>query len=236
VNLKPRSGVVAGVDGCPGGWVVATSGPDDGPVTLRVVTHISEVLLAAPLPDVVAVDIPIGLPDAGPRECDLEARTRLGRPRSSSVFPAPIRPALSATTYREACDIRYRIEGKRYSQQTWQIFGKIREVDRLMTADPSARRIIREAHPELCFRELAGGKPMAHSKKTAEGRRERYELLAGYFGARMPATRLAGASADDILDALVELWSAGRIAAGVAERIPSSVPTDSKGLPMGIWF
>ena len=52
---------------------------------------------------VVGVDVPIGLSDGKPRQCDIEARAVLRAPRASSVFPPPIRSALSAKTREEAC-------------------------------------------------------------------------------------------------------------------------------------
>jgi predicted RNase H-like nuclease len=62
---------LAGVDGCPGGWVAAFVRPvsDDG--ALAVFTRFADVLAAAQRPAIVAVDIPIGLPErasAGGRE------------------------------------------------------------------------------------------------------------------------------------------------------------------------
>ena len=40
----------------------------------------------------LAIDIPIGIPEAGARPADREARALLG-PRRNSVFPAPVRAA-----------------------------------------------------------------------------------------------------------------------------------------------
>ncbi len=67
--------------------------------------------------EVIAIDIPIGLPETGPRECDVLARRLLGRARASSVFPAPIRAVLGAKDYQQACAIRHKIEGKKMSKQ-----------------------------------------------------------------------------------------------------------------------
>jgi hypothetical protein len=58
--------------------------------------------------DIVAVDIPIGLNEeyeAGGRFCDREARKCL-RGRASSVFPAPVRPVLAASSSRERPESR----------------------------------------------------------------------------------------------------------------------------------
>jgi predicted RNase H-like nuclease len=234
VAAQTATSVVAGVDGCPGGWIVATS-DQGGSLTLRVVGAFAEVLLAAPRPDVVAVDIPIGLPDLGARACDVEARRLLGA-RRSSVFPAPIRPALSARSYDEACEKRFRIERKRYSLQTWYILAKIRQVDNLLAADPRLQDTVREAHPELCFRALAGGTPMAYGKKTRAGQIERRELLSKHFGPGLCVLDLSGASSDDVLDALAALWTAERLASGKAERIPDRTEVDRVGLRMEMWF
>ena len=80
-----------GLDGCKGGWVGALLSPG-GAVSWHFLADLRAGLALGA--DVVAVDIPIGLPDAGPRRCDQLARARLG-PRGSSVFPAPVRAALA---------------------------------------------------------------------------------------------------------------------------------------------
>ena len=53
-----------------------------------------ELFAQIPAPAVFSIDIPIGLTDSGPRQCDIQARRLLGARRGTSVFPAPIRPAL----------------------------------------------------------------------------------------------------------------------------------------------
>jgi predicted RNase H-like nuclease len=50
---------------------------------------------------VLGIDIPIGLPESGPRLADALARQVLGS-RASSVFSTPIRAALEAEPYAEA--------------------------------------------------------------------------------------------------------------------------------------
>ena len=86
---------VAGVDGVPGGWVVARVA--GGQVTWSVVGSAADVLAATGGCAAVGVDIPLGLPTgAAPRACDVACARRLGRARSS-VFPAPPRPVLAAT-------------------------------------------------------------------------------------------------------------------------------------------
>jgi predicted RNase H-like nuclease len=108
--------IVAGIDGCPKGWLCLTKDLATGKVQARIFKGIEHLLSLKPRPDLVMIDVPIGLTDAGPRACDLEARAKLRPPRSSSVFPAPIRPTLSATTYEDACRIGMRTEGRKLSR------------------------------------------------------------------------------------------------------------------------
>ena len=109
---------VVGVDGCTGGWIVA-SRDAGGAISVRRVDAF-EALFEAPRPEVVAVDVPIGLPQRGPRDCDVEARRLLGA-RRSSVFPAPIRGVLAAASHAEASRARRQVEEKGLSVQAWAI-------------------------------------------------------------------------------------------------------------------
>src|SRR5262249_61929142 len=85
----------AGVDGCRGGWVVAFARRQSGELRVRVVPRFADVLAAPEAPAVIAVDIPIGLPETGGREADRIARSFVGM-RRSSVFPVPSRRAVYA--------------------------------------------------------------------------------------------------------------------------------------------
>lgn len=193
--------IVAGVDGCRGGWTVALANLDEL-VDLRVVPTFAEVLALRAA--AVAVDMPIGLPDVGPRACDVEARRRLG-PRRSSVFPAPVRRMLDAGTCEEAKAIGG------LPRQTYHLLAKIREVDALMT--PRQQRTIVEAHPELCFARLLG-EPCRAPKRTPQGRAER-QIVASIAIDRPPP----GAAWDDVLDACALVETARRLATGTVERL-----------------
>src|SRR5437879_2446890 len=103
-----------GVDGCRGGWVCVTRLGHGAPQIL-VVDCFASVLDRWP-DAVIAVDMPIGLPRAGSRACDGLARSRLGR-RRSSVFPAPVRPALHARTNAEASALHRAVDGRGVSAQ-----------------------------------------------------------------------------------------------------------------------
>jgi predicted RNase H-like nuclease len=231
---------VGGLDGCRGGWVLATvpargslSAP--GSTEVMVVGNLGGALatfgngLAA-----VAVDIPIGLAACGPRACDVEARHRLG-PRRNSVFPAPARGVLATTTYEEACAVSRQLSGKGLSKQLYNILARIREVDDLLSPSPCRQQRLFEACPELSFALMAGGVPMRHSKRTAEGRGERLSALraSGFMDlTTTTAAPPAGAARDDVLDALALAWTARRQVAGDAIRFGDE--TDDRGLRMEI--
>jgi predicted RNase H-like nuclease len=177
----------------------------------------------------------IGLPERGPRDCDVEARRRLGA-RRSSVFSAPIRPVLAATSHAEASRVRRRAEGKGMSVQAWAIVPKVVEVDRFLRADRRARAVVREVHPEVSFLFLNGGRPMSLPKRRADGRAERVSALRRWCGREidrgLAARGKLGCQPDDVVDAFVALWTAERIARAAAVSIPASPPVDACGLRM----
>ncbi len=242
--------LVAGVDGCRAGWVVATVFPVQRPgavryqseveveveveITVEVVPSLSEVArwISAGELEVATVDIPIGLAGHGPRACDRAARAMLG-PRRSSVFPAPARAVLEAAGYEEACTLSQAASGTRISKQLFNILPKIRQADQVLAQEPAARGRLLEMSPELSFAVLAGA-PMTATKRTAEGRVARIEALRRGFPG-LDAAALAtppGARADDVLDALAGAWTARRVLAGVHLRLGGEL--DETGLPMVI--
>ncbi len=143
---------------------------------------------------------------------------------------------LSATSHAEASQIRHRMEGKRVSIQTWAIVPKILEIDRFIRAEPIRRKIVREVHPEVCFFFLNGERPMSVAKKKATGQAERRSVLQKWCGEAvdhaLAEREKLGCKADDILDALVALWTAERIYRGEAVSIPAKPAMDACGLRM----
>lgn len=230
-------GTICGVDGCRGGWVAVSKDLNSGRVSWRMHESIEALASQVPEYELIAIDIPIGLPDTGPRLCDLEARKLLGA-RGSSVFPAPVRAVLNATSPDEASAIRYRLEGKKMSRQAFGILPKIKQVDDALRMDIGLRSQLREVHPEVCFYFLADGKPMQHSKKTAEGRAERLALLTPTFGESVSQAlmerRALQSGVDDVLDAFAALWTAERITNGTCASVPSEPVRDAFGLRMEI--
>jgi predicted RNase H-like nuclease len=133
--VKPRAGrPIVGVDGCRRGWVAVAENVAEK-VCGTVYERFEDLLADLPSARVIAVDMPIGLLDKGARDCDLQARRRLG-PRGSSVFPVPIRPVLEATTPEEASRIRNDVE------LSWQIGNSFHFVSKNQAREPIAARIV----------------------------------------------------------------------------------------------
>lgn len=227
---------VVGVDGCRGGWVVTGRDLATDELTAQVCAHARELSTLLPIPAIIAIDIPIGLPSHGARDCDRAARHLLGPRRAGSVFAAPARPMLAARDYAEACRLGQQINGRKLSRQTFSLFPKIREVDAWVRGRPVA--LICEVHPEVCFYFLNGERPLTSSKKTSAGQAARRDLLRAHFGPALDAVlarrRELRVQADDLLDALAALWTAERIARGQALTLPAEPPRDQHGLRMEI--
>ena len=197
--------VVAGVDGCKGGWVVVQR--QAGVVTARVVETFDAVVRSAPSGPLF-VDMPIGLPESDDRQVERLARQRLPG-RAGSVFNVPARSAVYAESFQAACDCNVRAQGKKISLQSWYICPKIKEVDQILQAQPGLRPRVLEAHPELLFATFSGA-PMRYSKKQAAGQDERIQLLErnglmprSVLSSLYERTRKSAVQIDDVLDAMV---------------------------------
>lgn len=262
VSSPTRHPLVAGVDGCRAGWVLAVAAvaerggaegaevdggasgnagrclPLRGEIEVSVVPDFASLAAAVRAGTIAAagVDIPIGLTRSGPRHCDVEARRMLG-PRRSSVFPAPVRSALAAATYEDACARSRHACGRGISKQLFNILPKIREVDAAMATAPELQDHVFEMCPELSLAVMASA-PMAHAKRTREGRDERLAALRTVFGdvAALTARPPAGAAPDDVLDAIAGLWSAARFAYGSALCLGADAgERDENGLRMAVF-
>jgi predicted RNase H-like nuclease len=229
-----------GVDGCRRGWFAAIT---DGGFSwdTGVFGSMESLWAQHKNASLILVDIPIGLPFLKRRQCDVEARRLLGAKRSSSVFSAPSRAAAYAENFEAAKSANRRILGGALSVQTWGICRKICDMDRLMTNNLKARKTIRESHPEICFRALAGGRAMAHPKRTNEGIAERLDLVreinrecAKVYEEALAKYKRKDVARDDILDAIVLALTAGLRAD--LSRIPTEREKDDKGLVMEIVY
>jgi predicted RNase H-like nuclease len=215
---------VLGVDGCPGGWVGALV--DAGGAVRWHFWTIAETPDLLDAAAVVAVDMPIGLPHHGRRACDLAARERLGRARSS-VFPVPSRAVLEVEAYGDAVRLAHERGEPAPSKQLWGLRPRIRTLDALMTPERQARIV--ECHPELAFALLSGC--ILPPKRSARGVGQRLAALDRDGTVLADAPPEAGV--DDALDALACAQTARRWSAGTAE-IFGDDSRDGRGLRMQI--
>ncbi|HTS10413.1 MAG TPA: DUF429 domain-containing protein [Candidatus Eisenbacteria bacterium] len=231
-----------GVDGCKAGWIAVTRGRDR--LDYAVCASLRELISTFPRAERVVLDIPIGLPWKGAeiRPCDHLARSVLGSPRKSSVFPVPCREAAHAQSADQARALNLLVLERSLTAQTLSICRKIAEVDSLLR-DPSGNGShMREIHPEVCFWALAGFKPMRHRKTTNAGRRERLDVLERHEpGARALLTRILAerprkqVKADDVLDALAAFVTA-EARVGRLMRLVGEPSNDQAGLPMEMLY
>jgi predicted RNase H-like nuclease len=239
---------VAGVDGCRAGWIAVLMRIGD-PTSARIAVAptLAAVVDAPERPAVVAVDMPIGLPEhtkGSGRVPEQLIRPLLGQ-RQSSVFAIPSRQSVYAADYGEACALALATSDppRKVSRQGFGIFPKIREIDALLRARPELMETIFEVHPELAFWALNDRQPLDQPKKVKgvpfePGMRLRRALLkrSGLLAEALigsPPPR--GAAADDLLDALAGLTVALDLATGGGQSFPDPPGRDAHGLPVAIW-
>jgi predicted RNase H-like nuclease len=207
---------VVGIDGTKGGWVGVQL--DDG-------RFVSDHLLQPEETDfgelrdanVIAIDIPIGF---GPREADRAARAFLTG-AASTVFTTPSREVL----------LRPFGPGLGVSAQAHALGRRVVHVTALAQADER----IHEAHPEVSFRAMNRGAPLAHRKKSAGGALERFALLREHGIELDRLGEAAPVAIDDVLDAAACAWTAHRIAIGRARTLPEP-PEALNGCCVAIWY
>jgi predicted RNase H-like nuclease len=223
---------VLGVDACGKGWIGVAIALDMADayfgITIRELVALVEVDGEI---DVVAIDIPIGLPDEGRRQADVLARPAVG-PRWQSVFMTPVRAALLAQDHSAAVLVNQDLAGKGISQQAFGLRTKILEIDGWIK---ESKQTVIEVHPEVCFATMAQG-PLLTRKKTWAGAEQRRQLLAA-AGIRLNnQLGLAGevGAVDDVLDAAAAAWTARRYADGQARSMPETPEVFSDGIDCAI--
>ncbi|MFI1308061.1 DUF429 domain-containing protein [Streptomyces sioyaensis] len=226
---------VLGVDACPAGWLAV--GLHDGRFAeARAVTTLLSLLAGAAAGSVavVAVDMPLGLLDAGWRRADTEAAALLG-PRRGSVFRVPPRAVWQEEEYDDARRRCRELTGAGLSRQTWGLARKLREANACLT-EPGGDRLF-EVHPEVSFRALAGGTALLPRKKSWAGQMARRALLADAGIVLPDDLGDAGRTPpDDVLDAAAAAWTADRIARGRARPLPDPPERTAGGCPVAIWY
>jgi predicted RNase H-like nuclease len=221
-----------GLDGYSKGWV-AVRLDADGTADIDFISDVKGRLEGSFTR--AMIDIPIGLPDRGYRNCDLEGRGLLGDNRSR-LFTGARRPLLSYQSREDAHAWAKTSDGIGVSCQLFCLLPKIKQIDELMTCD--RQKHVGETHPELIFQRLNDGCPLP-SKKSPDGIRLRRKILLENGFASIDAwldKRLGtGAKADDVFDACACALAAKE--ANEARRLPGKQQApDAKGLRMEIWF
>jgi predicted RNase H-like nuclease len=241
-----------GVDGAPGGWL-AVRYDGDSFHDVQAYADVEALWDANRDAETILVDVPIGLRENGAekRRCDDEARSKLGHPRSSSVFAPPVRAAVHADSYADAKETQEERTDGSLGTQSWAICGKIAEVDALLRDEATdATGVLREAHPEVCFWALNDEESMTFSKTSqpAAAFWERVQVLervdekvldhlctAGETltegAGSLPDDDLLAASNDDLLDAFALALTASDRTAAV-QTLPERSEPDPAGLPM----
>jgi predicted RNase H-like nuclease len=231
--LSTASARVLGVDGCASGWI-AVRLDVDGAARFSVAHEFAS--LAGAGDALTYIDMPIGLPESGERGCDRAAR-KLLKGAAARVFLGLRRPLLGCPGDYAAANRWAKADGKGLSRQAFAILPKIAEIDRAMT--PARQKAIRESHPELVFCRFNGGVPLL-SKHTAEGLRQRRQIVAGHgikdIDRWLGELRGTGAKPDDLLDAAILAVAARDAARGPSWRVKCPEARDARGLRMDIWF
>ena len=223
---------VLGVDACRAGWVgIALTGDRiEAYQTRRIADLVKSAAADGPL-EVIAVDIPIGMPDNSRRQADVEARRAVGQ-LASSVFMTPVRGTLEYGDHGSASAHNRERVGEGISIQAFGILPKVREVDLWLPHAPC--RVV-EVHPEVSFATLNGA-PLEVRKHTWTGARLRHRLLADAgIDIRDIGEPGAKAGVDDVLDAAVAAWTARRVHAGTASSLPPESEVFSDGQRSSIW-
>jgi predicted RNase H-like nuclease len=208
-----------GIDGTKEGWITAEY--KENTWKINFCETLSEINNVEAL-----IDIPIGLPESSTRKCDSMARTLLAPERHYSVFNCPVREAVYAESYEEACSKNESMNGKKISKQAWNLTPKIKEADK----ETRRGKELKESHPEVFFKKLDKN-AVKYSKNCEKGLKGRKKVLSKYGD--IPALERfqeKNITDDDILDAMV--LALGDIFK--LETIPRNPPTDEKEVNMCI--
>ncbi len=216
--------LVAGVTPTRRGWLLAGAKHHAAtfmPEPPRVFASFLEVLNERPAYASIVVNAPIGFRDEvgdPPRSCDVAARALLAN-RRSTIATAPTRANLgddhSMTGGLDAVTI--------------QRLARYREVFNEMS--PFRQRVVYSGHPELSFYQLNGDVALHSSKRRAEGRDERRELLMRRIqNVHVILDSDVSVPEKHLLDAAALMWTARRVNGKAAKRIPSDAEWDSEGL------
>lgn len=217
--------VVAGMTPCPGGWLVASAklqGATFAPEDPKVLEKFGEAFDEHPPFEVIALNAPVGFPDEPNelRSCDRVAKGLLGR-RAITVRRPPARSTV---------ETGIPLLDERLDAVTLVLLPRFAEVAQEML--PYRQRTVYESHPELSFLVINGDQPLRHPKHSDEGIEERRALLARRIPGvqRVLGAELPKVSPAHLCDVAALLWTARRIFAKAATRIPENPEWDAEGL------
>jgi predicted RNase H-like nuclease len=207
--------------------VAKLHGTTFAPEEPRVLDTFVDVLDQRPAFATIALNAPIGYLDSfrpGGRDCDRESRALLGR-RGGTIQSAPVRVQLE----EDANGLP-----KGLSAVTQKLLPRYKEVAAEMA--PYRQRTVYEVSSEMSFYQLNEDMPLRCSKRTQAGRDERRNLLAKRIpgGERIYDCKLPRVPYWHLLDVAAFLWTARRIFARAAVRVPRDPQWDEQGLRMEI--
>ncbi len=185
-----------------------------------------DVLDQRPTFAVIAIEAPIGYLEmhvGGGRQCDREARTILGPRRGAAVRSAPVRDQVEG-------DAGVSLAG--LDAVTRKLMPRYREMATEMA--PYRQRQVYEVNAELSFFQLNENHALKYPKRTEAGQQERFALLAKKIPGvdRIVDAELRGVPRPHMLDVAAFLWTARRVFAKAANRIPEDPEWDESGLRM----
>jgi predicted RNase H-like nuclease len=224
--------VIAGATPSRNGWFVASaklSGATFIPEIPRHYASFNEILNERPAFSVVVMDAPIGYRDssASPeRVCEIEARNLLGN-RARFIRRAPLRSSLTTGVSSP---------GENLDAVTAFLLPLYGEIGEEMTSH--RQRVVYAGSPELSFFQLNGDTPMTSASTMHERNAMRRDLLIK----RLPMiTKILDEHIDGVndrqkVDAAALLWTARRVVAHVAIRLPSLAIWDDASLRMELVF
>lgn len=184
-----------------------------------------EVVDQRPTYSIIALNAPVGYLAAtrtGGRTCDKEARVLLGH-RGSAIKSAPVR--------RDA-QKELDLLPDQLDAISRTLLPRYREVAKEMA--PFRQRTVFEANAELSLFQLNEGVPMRWPKHSEKGIEERQAVLEAKLTGvrRVLDAQVPGASNAHLCDVAAVLWTARRIFARAAIRIPADPEWDDEGLRM----
>jgi predicted RNase H-like nuclease len=200
------------------------AGSTFAPEEVQIFDSFREVVDMRPGFSAIVVNAPIGYRDKQsdpPRQCDVVARSLLGR-RAITIRRPPSREVLNRGSS---------LPSDHLDAVTKTMLPVIVDVSLEMSS--YRQRTVYEGSPELSYYFLNGEKPLRWSKMREEGRQERRDLLVKAPGIeRIIDASLKGVGPQHLLDAAVLLISARRAQVHAAKRIPLHPEWDSEGIRM----